>query len=199
VTDHHSRSGPAGAKNERVSRREPDERRSAALQLLEDRGAATIEHPGGMLLSHLRRTEQTLREWKADEPTCLAGLCHAAYGTQGFPTALVPVASRALLRDMIGAEAEAIVYRYGACDRATTCPGLGSTAATFTDRFTDTIETVTGDDLRAFALVTIANELDLVRLGAFDDETTMSIADLFERLAPYAPVEAELALQSARL
>ena len=174
--------------------RRPDKRRSAAIQLLEDHGAATIEHPGGLLLDHLRRTEQTLRSWEADEPTCLAGLCHAAYGTQGFPTALVPVTSRATLRDAIGADAEAIVYRYGACDREATYPGLGSVKATFTDRFTGSLEVVSGDALRAFALVTIANELDLVRLDAFDDGTTRSIAHLFKRLATYAPVEAGHAL-----
>jgi hypothetical protein len=172
----------------------PDERRSAALQLLDDRGAAAIEHPGGLLLDHLLRTERTLRHWEADEPTCLAGLCHATYGTQGFPTALLPVSERATLRDVIGAEAEAIVHRYGSCDRDRTYPGLGSVKTTFTDRFTGTTEEVGGDDLRAFALVTIANELDLVRLGAFDDDTTRSIATLFKRLATYAPVQAGLAL-----
>jgi hypothetical protein len=177
-----------------VTPRQPDERRSAALQLLGDRGAATIEHPGGLLLGHLLRTEQTLRDWETDEPTCLAGLCHAAYGTQGFPTALLPVTARATLRDAIGAEAEAVVHRYGACDRDATYPGLGSVKATFTDRFTGTTEVVGGDDLRAFAMVTIANELDLVRLRAFDDDATRAIAHLFMRLATYAPVQAGLAL-----
>ena len=171
-----------------------DARRSAALELLGDRGAATIEHPGGLLLGHLLRTEQTLRDWEAEEPTCLAGLCHATYGTQGFPTALVPETSRATLQRAIGADAEAIVYRYGACDRDRTYPGLGPVKVTFADRFTGTSEVIGGDALRAFALVTIANELDLVRLRAFDDETTRRVADLFKHLATYAPVQAGLAL-----
>jgi hypothetical protein len=38
------------------------------------------------------------------------GLCHAAYGTDGFSTALLRLDERFMLAEMIGAETEQLVY-----------------------------------------------------------------------------------------
>jgi hypothetical protein len=61
----------------------------AAIELLGRLGAADIPHPGGRLLAHLVRTHDQLAAWDQAPEVCLAGLCHAAYGTDGFPTALL--------------------------------------------------------------------------------------------------------------
>lgn len=50
----------------------------------------------------------------------LAALCHATYGTEGFPHALLPLDRRARLQAAIGDEAEALVYLCDACDRSRT-------------------------------------------------------------------------------
>ncbi len=56
---------------------------STAVDALEEWGARSHSHPGGTLLDHLVRTESMLRHWGAPDEVALAGLCHAAYGTDG--------------------------------------------------------------------------------------------------------------------
>jgi hypothetical protein len=70
-------------------------------------GADRIDHPGGTLYDHLSRVADVLSEWGAAEEVRLAGLCHAAYGTDGFDKSLLSVDDRKALRDVIGEDAEA--------------------------------------------------------------------------------------------
>ena len=134
-----------------------------AEQLLTERGALSIEHAGGTLLAHLRRVRQLLADWGADHDVQLAGLCHAAYGTDGFGTALLDISERATLREVIGERAEELVYRYGSCDRKASYPGLGETSPVFTDRFTGELFAPSATQLQAFLEITAANELDVFR------------------------------------
>lgn len=134
-----------------------------ADQLLSDLGAATIEHPGGKLLDHLHRVQRLLAEWGAADDVQLAGLCHAAYGTDGFPTALLELTERPRLAQVIGTEAEALVYLYGSCDRGRTYPLLCQPVLEFTDRFTGRKALPSRTAVRAFTEITAANELDVIR------------------------------------
>ncbi len=43
-----------------------------------------IAHFNDDFFSHLRHTADLLIKWQNTEYVCLAGLCHAVYGTQGF-------------------------------------------------------------------------------------------------------------------
>ncbi len=181
-----------------MARRGGDEIRARTIDLLGSCGAATITHPGGDLLTHLMRTEQILRSWELEDDVCIAGLAHALYGTAGFAVELVPLASRAVMRDVIGDGPEAIVYRYCSCDRDTTYPALASRPVVFTDRFAGTSEVAGDDEVHAFAAVTIANELDLVREGAFDAPTARMVDRVFADLAPYAPAAADAARAEVR-
>jgi Domain of unknown function (DUF6817)/Activator of Hsp90 ATPase homolog 1-like protein len=158
-------------------------RRPAAEEFLRSRGASEIPHPGGTLYAHLGRVGDLLATWGAAPDLQLAGLCHAAYGTDGFAVALLDVRDRALLVDAIGTAAEALVYRYGSCDRSLVYPNLGGPAPVrFTDRFTGTADEPGLGELRAFLELTAANELDVLthneelmqRYGA-------SLLDLFGR------------------
>ncbi|HEY8545975.1 MAG TPA: hypothetical protein VIL36_13040 [Acidimicrobiales bacterium] len=164
--------------------------RDDAVALLVDLGAPTVDHLGSDLLTHLLGTEALLRSWDVPEPVALAGLCHAAYGTDGFPQALLPVDDRPRLAAAIGAEAETIVYRYGSCRR-------DGWPATFVDRFTGEPHDLPGGERRALALLTAANELDLTRRGVFDDATRTAIADLVDRLVPDAPADAAVLAAAA--
>jgi hypothetical protein len=65
-----------------------DSATAAAIELLVSRGAHEITHPGGTLLAHLERVHALLDQWGARPALRLAGLCHAFYGTDGFPAAL---------------------------------------------------------------------------------------------------------------
>src|SRR4051794_26010046 len=136
---------------------------SPDMRLLRDRGAADLDHPGGDLLSHLIRTGARLAQWGASDALVSAGKWHAAYGTEGFATALFGVDERPVVIDAIGASAEAIVYRYGSCDRRFVYPQIGRVSrVSFRDRFTGAIDSVNEAALRDFVELTVANELDVI-------------------------------------
>jgi hypothetical protein len=88
-----------------------------ALQMLEAADAAHIQHPGGTLMAHLKQVKALLDSWGARPALAAADLCHAFYGTDGFPTALLNLEHRADLVKAIGPEAEEMAYCYASCDR----------------------------------------------------------------------------------
>jgi hypothetical protein len=138
--------------------------REGALKFLEIHNAAGVAHFNGTLQAHLERTEGLLREWGAGEALCRAGLCHAAYGTDGFANQLVAVADRQVVVDAIGVEAETIVYRYASCDRGLVYPQLGIVSPLrFRDRFNGHETTLAQRELAELLELTFANELDIVR------------------------------------
>ncbi|MFF8592137.1 VOC family protein [Streptomyces sp. NPDC015220] len=130
---------------------------------LRDRGADRLPHPGGTLLAHLIRVARTLAEWGADPVVQSAGLCHAAYGTDGFDEVLLGITERGTLAELIGDRAEALVHLYASCDRSAVYPLLGrDRPVVFRDRFTGGEHTPADADLRAFLEITAANELDVI-------------------------------------
>ena len=120
-----------------------------------------IDHPGGTLYAHLGRVHDRLVALGLDPDVARAGLTHAAFGTDGFDVALLPLTERATLRALIGVVAENLVYRYGACDRRRTWRTLAS-SRTIWDRFTGTASPAEPAELRPFVDLTIVNELDLL-------------------------------------
>ncbi len=156
-----------------------------AEALLEELGAGSLPHPGGTLLAHLLRVQSRLTAWGARPALRLAGLCHACYGTDGFPAALLPVDRRTELTAVIGAEAEAIVYCYAACDRAATYPALTGAETPFRDRFTGRDRTPSARMRRDFADLTAANELDLADHDpVFRERHGAGLLALFTRMRP---------------
>jgi hypothetical protein len=148
------RPGPAGR---------PAARWPRAEKFLSDRGAARTAHPGGTLLDHLHRVTRLLSAWGADPDVQLAGLCHAAYGTDGFDGSLLGITERGVLAELIGDRAEALVYLYASCDRAAVYPRLGNgLPVSFHDRFTGREHTPAEADVRAIVEITAANELDVL-------------------------------------
>ncbi|MDX3532504.1 hypothetical protein P1P75_40455 [Streptomyces sp. ID05-39B] len=156
-----------------------------AEALLRELGAGTLAHPGGTLLAHLLRVRSRLADWGAGPELQLAGLCHAFYGTDGFPSALLPVDRRGELVAVIGEEAEAIVYFYASCDRKASYPTPAGPDPRFHDRFTGTRRISVPRLLHDFADLTAANELDLADLDpAFRERWGPDLLTLFTRLRP---------------
>ncbi|GAA5083971.1 DUF6817 domain-containing protein [Nocardia iowensis] len=157
-------------------------RRDRVERFLDECGAAAIAHPGGTLLAHLVRVGDVLAEWDADEDIQFAGLCHAMYGTDGFGRALVELSDRQTVATLIGERAEALVYLYGSCDRATVYPRLDTSPVIFRDRFTGLEYEPVDTDLRAFLEITAANELDVLAHNAeLADKHGAALYQLFAR------------------
>jgi hypothetical protein len=133
---------------------------TALPALLRARGAAEIEHPGGTLYDHLERVQLALARLGAPTDVQLAGRAHAVYGTDGFDVRLLADDERPLLAGLIGSSAEALVHRYGRCDRDRTWGALASTGLVH-DRVTGEAEQLDGAQLRDFADLSLVNELDV--------------------------------------
>jgi hypothetical protein len=129
-------------------------------------GANAMPHPGGTLLAHLERVHALLDEWGARPVVRLAGLCHAYYGTDGFPTTLGDTAQRDELAAIIGEEAERLVYLYAGCDRGFSYPHVAEPDGPFKDRFSGTVLFPPLPLRRDFAELTAANELDIMRVNS---------------------------------
>ena len=158
----------------------------AVLEWLRDRGAESIPHAGGSLYEHLGRVADRLAGHGAAEAECLAALTHAAYGTDGFHVVLLDVVERAVLRDLIGSEGEELVYRYGGCDRGRTWRALPATGVIW-NRFTGNSAAPTPAELRAFADLSIVNELDVMEQApSIMDEHGEYFRELFATWAAIA-------------
>jgi len=142
---------------------------ASIAELLRSRGAEGIAHPGGSLYAHLERVQQRLAGLGALETVQLAARAHAVYSTDGFDVTLLDSDERPVLAEIIGADAEQLVYRYGACDRGRTWDALADTARVW-NRFTGASEVLDGLDLRAFVDLSLVNELDVAEHvpGFFD-------------------------------
>lgn len=172
--------------------------RPAILRFLLDHGADEIDHPGGTLFDHLLRTAVALAEWGADPDLVTAGLAHAVYGTDGFPTPLATLDQRDEVRAMLGTRAEAIVYRYAASDRSVTWDGPEAADPTggvpYRDRFTGEAGTLGSAEAADYWTLTAANELDLLdRIRGAE----VIIAPL-ERNRVFLPAGGQSAVRSAR-
>lgn len=137
--------------------------RSRAEHFLTASGARAIAHPGGTLFEHLERTAALLESRRARPDLVLAGLCHASYGTGGFHTALLPLAQRETLRELIGPRAEELVYRYCSCDREFPATLDEPERRLLRDRFTGEVLALDPQTMRDFLELTYANELDVAR------------------------------------
>lgn len=156
-----------------------------AIGLLRELGAEDLGHPGGTLLAHLRRVQARLAAWGARPTLQLVGLCHAFYGTDGFPTALLPLGRRDRLAAVIGPEAEALVYFYASCDRKASYPTLVDADAAFRDRFTGRVFTPDLRLRRDFAELSAANELDIAHVDPrFRAAWGPALLTLFTRFRP---------------
>jgi hypothetical protein len=125
-----------------------------------------VPHLRTTLFEHLVGTSTLLAEWGCGDTVALAGLCHAAYGTDGFTPSLLPLGHRHVLADAVGPEAEQLVYLHASCDRRRTYPQLARPGPVdFHDRFTGTASRQGDEELRAFVDLSLANELEILLGG----------------------------------
>jgi hypothetical protein len=170
-------------------------RDSDALAFLRRVGAAALPHPGGTLLAHLIRTAQTLERWDADPALVTAGLCHAAFGTVGFPFALISLEQRGELALCIGTEAEAIVEAYSRDDRTRSLGGSDSDP--LCDRYTGTLWIPSPAMRRHLAELSAANELDVLEHAALEPPVREALKVMLANLRVLLSVAAARAVDAA--
>jgi hypothetical protein len=125
-----------------------------------------VPHLRTTLFEHLVGTAALLDDWGCGETVALAGLCHAAYGTDGFATSLFGLDERGVLTEVVGPEVEAVVYLYDACDRHPTYSGLDRPGPIrYFDRFTGASFELTDEQGRPFVDLSLANELEILLDG----------------------------------
>lgn len=156
-------------------------------------GADAFAHVSGSLARHLVETERLLRSWKSRDALCLAGLYHAVYGTDGIRGSLAGLDRRGAIAAIVGAEAEALAYLYGACTRATFHPRIGtSEQLRFADRFTESEYAIGEPALRDFCELTVANEIELALASdAFRMEYAAELSAFFRRMEGLVSAECE--------
>ncbi|MEU5872746.1 DUF6817 domain-containing protein [Glycomyces sp. NPDC047369] len=158
-------------------------------------GAEQIAHPGGTLYAHLCRVSERLAVLGRSRDVQAAGLTHAVYGTDGFDRTLLDRADRAVLRDLVGTDAEELVYLYGACDRGRSWRELARTGEVF-DRFTRQVRTPDDCQLRSLVDLSIVNELDVVE----HDPAMLNRHGAYfrELFASWTPIASEQVIREAQ-
>lgn len=158
--------------------------RAAAVSFLESIGARDVDHSDDGLFAHLQATADLLQRWGNSDDVCLAGLCHAVYGTDGFETGLLDITERDRVTAVIGPAAEALVYLYSSCDRKFFYPLIGSRPLRFRDRFTDVEFEPAEASVRACVELLIANDVEIAhREKAFLDYTKTHFSQFFLKSA----------------
>lgn len=88
-----------------------DPRLPGLLKILQARGAGECWHKHGTFYEHLVHVYQILKLWGASDAVALFGLFHSSYSNSYVNLAIfAPDVDRSVVRDLIGAEAEELVY-----------------------------------------------------------------------------------------
>ncbi|GAB2575539.1 hypothetical protein ISP15_12840 [Dyella jejuensis] len=122
-------------------------------------GTREKSHSGRTLYEHLSGTRDRLRQWGCEEVTCLAGLYHSIYGTNAFRRASVDAANRDQVRQVIGAEAERLVYLFHILERPMALVESLDTFSSFNRKTGEEVE-LAEDELTKLIEIESANLLD---------------------------------------
>ena len=167
------------------------------FQKLSGLGAGDFDHIDGKLIDHLHGTQKLLREWFASKTLQKAGLYHAAYGTAGFDEVLVSIKQRDKVAQIIGNEAEEIVYLYCSCDRNFYWSQIGLVAVPeFKDRFTGQLFQLGAQQLRDFCELTVANEIEIATDNpSFIVEYGQALYPIFNNMRNYISKSASASVE----
>ena len=85
----------------------------AKERFLIEHEAIARSHSSRTLFDHLVGTRALLIDWSVETSISDAGLFHAVYGTESFPTAMVTTHLRGDVQTVIGCEAEFLAHAFG--------------------------------------------------------------------------------------
>ena len=89
-----------------------DEQLENRLRFLRNASTEGMPHSDRGLFDHLLGTRQLLVEWESRLALCDAGLFHSVYGTEHYELKAIPPSMRDEVRQLIGDEAESLVWLF---------------------------------------------------------------------------------------
>jgi hypothetical protein len=101
------------------------EKLEKCLAFLREMNVESLEHSESGLLNHLLATRRLLLKWRARPALCDAGLFHSVYGTAGYQQAAIALTMRARVQELIGNEAESVVWLFCFMRRETLSGNVG--------------------------------------------------------------------------
>ena len=139
-----------------------DEQLEKRLRFLREANTQALPHSERGLFDHLLGTRQLLVEWGARPAVCDAGLFHSVYSTEYFAPAAVPLTLRNDVRQLIGEEAESLVWLFCMMRRKTLLNGNRERQRDFTvqNRLTGEQIPLSDAQFNDLVTITIANSLE---------------------------------------
>ena len=108
-----------------------DDQLENRLRFLREANTQGMPHSERALFDHLLGTRQVLVEWGARPALCDAGLFHSIYSTEHYQEQAVPLTRRDEVRQLIGDEAELLVWLFCAMRRDIFFQDLGKDRSPF--------------------------------------------------------------------
>jgi hypothetical protein len=131
------------------------------MAFLRELNIGAREHSKRGLLNHLLGTRRLLHEWGARPALCDAALFHSVYGTEGYELATVPLSQRVRVQELIGNEAESLVWLFCFMNRQTLAGNIRrSEDFAVTHRLTGEQLPLTNQQFGDLVNLTFANELE---------------------------------------
>jgi hypothetical protein len=137
-----------------------DEQLESRLRFLRKANSEGMRHTNRCLLDHLLGTRQLLVEWGARPALCDAGLFHSVYGTELYELESIPLSMRDEVRQLIGDEAESLVWLFCIMRRETLFQNPGPEGFKVQHRLTDEWLPLTKGQFQDLLTLTFANTLE---------------------------------------
>ncbi|MDN5939812.1 MAG: hypothetical protein L0H83_14280 [Salinisphaera sp.] len=146
-----------------------------------------VPHTGRTLLAHLRGTAVLVADWGLPRSVVLAALCHSLYGTERFAHVSLNPGDRTGLQQLIGRQAEHLVFLFHCLRRASLFSGHGAAG----------LRWINGGDLHAtsrefayLACIGIANFIETLQNKGFHARCRlMGTRHHWANVEPYLPTQ----------
>lgn len=157
------------------------------LDFLKKQGAHLKKHSlGETLLDHLIGTYNLLDSWKLPKHVSVAGLFHSIYGNEYFKEGLLDFSERKLVVDVIGEEAEVLVYYFNACHRNQTLKNAREQFTQVTEVSTQQSHLLSKEQFAHLIFIIFANALEQIpEFHKLKDSEKGYLNNLYHTSKPY--------------
>ncbi|MHC5063991.1 MAG: DUF6817 domain-containing protein [Planctomycetota bacterium] len=160
------------------------------LDLLRQFGIDRMAHNSqAELIKHLQGTATLLKNWGARPELCDAALFHSIYGTEYFTTQAVNLSSRDRVIEVIGEEAEALVWLW-CFGRRLSLPSEAEAVPRMQDRRNETWIELAPGQLQDLVNLWIADTLEQLRRMPEREVPSLPILHKYRHLALPPAVQA---------